>query len=257
VVEKINRLYKKNELLFAILWIVMYVVLLSLADNFSVEIGVHKLVTVVVCAALTLILVMWMKRSGLYEKYGLCKSKLEPSKLLYYIPLVLLASVNLWFGVTMNYSPVETVLYAASMLFVGFLEEVIFRGLLFKAMSKDGLKSAIIVSSVTFGIGHIVNLINGSGADIFSNLLQVGYAIAAGFAFTMLFHRSKSLWACIITHGVLNALSVFANEGARTPGRDIFCAVMLTVISLAYAGYLTKVKTAKEKEQVSEQNKEG
>ena len=78
MVEKINRLYKKNELLFAILWIVMYVVLLSLADNLSVEIGVHKLVTVVVCAALTLILVMLMKRSGLYEKYGLCKSKPEP-----------------------------------------------------------------------------------------------------------------------------------------------------------------------------------
>lgn len=238
-----NQLYKQNELSFAILWIVVYVVLVSLADNLSVEIGVHKLVTVVVCAGLTAVLAMWMKRSGLYEKYGLCKSKMKPGRLLYYIPLVLLTSVNLWFGVTMNYSLLETVLYAVSMLFVGFLEEVIFRGLLFKAMSKDGLKSAIIVSSVTFGIGHIVNLINGSGADLFSNLLQVCYAIAVGFAFTMLFHRSRSLWACIITHGAVNALSVFANESNLTPGRAIFSAAALTVISLAYAGYLAKMKS--------------
>jgi hypothetical protein len=38
------------------------------------------------------------------------------------------------------------------------IEEVIFRGFLFKALQKDKLSVAIIVSSVTFGFGHIVNL---------------------------------------------------------------------------------------------------
>ena len=85
--------------------------------------------------------------------------------MLFYIPLIVLLTVNLWYGVAMNTSPLEMVLYILSMLCVGFLEEMIFRGFLFQAMVKDGVKSAIIVSSVTFGIGHIVNLINGSGAD--------------------------------------------------------------------------------------------
>ena len=49
-----------------------------------------------------------------------------------------------------------------SMLFVGVLEEVIFRGLLFLAMAKDSMKAAVIVSSVTFGMGHIVNLLSGA-----------------------------------------------------------------------------------------------
>ena len=62
-------------------------------------------------------------------------------------------SCNLWFGVTMNMDIPNTVFYVASMLCVGFLEEVIFRGLLFKAMEKDSLKAAIVVTSLTFGIG--------------------------------------------------------------------------------------------------------
>lgn len=140
----------------------------------------------------------------------------------------------------MNLSVLETVLYIISMLMVGFLEEIIFRGFLFVEMCKDNVKTAMIVSSVTFGIGHIVNLVNGSGADLLSNILQVIYAIAAGFLFTILFYRTKSLWACIITHSVLNALSVFANESAMTPTKEIVSAGVLTIISAAYAIYILK-----------------
>lgn len=98
-----------------------------------------------------------------------------------------------------------------------------------------------------------MNLFNGSGADLLSNLLQVIYAIAGGFAFTMLFHRSKSLWACIITHGILNALSVFANESAVTPTREILSATMLTVVGLAYGLYLAKQGNAEPSADSAEQ----
>ena len=235
-----NRLYRKNELTFAIIWIVVYVVGLSLADQLSASLGVEKLITVIVCMIMTGILINWMKRNDLFKEYGLCKSQIEAKRLLYYIPLGFMASINLWFGISLNLSLLETIFYIISMLLVGFLEEIIFRGLLFKAMCKDNVKSAIIVSSVTFGIGHIVNLINGSGADLFSNLLQVGYAIAAGFLFTIIFYKTKSLIACIVTHGVLNALSIFANEAASTTGWKITTAIALAGISGLYAIYNMK-----------------
>lgn len=237
-----NQLYKKNSVLFAVLWIVIYVVSVSMADNASEMIGVNKSITVAVCALLTVTLIVWMKNNNLFAEYGLCKSSMTPKQLLYYIPLIIMASVNLWFGVTLNDSLAETVLYIISMLLVGFLEEIIFRGLLFKAMCKDGVKSAIIVSSITFGIGHIVNLINGSGANLFSNLLQVAYAIAGGFLFTILFYKSKTLWPCIITHGALNALSAFANETVVTPTLEILTAIILIAISVLYAIYVIKVQ---------------
>jgi membrane protease YdiL (CAAX protease family) len=158
--------------------------------------------------------------------------------MLFYIPLLVLLTANLWYGGAMNQSPLETVLFILSMFCVGFLEEVIFRGLLFQAMAKDGVKSAIIVSSLSFGIGHVVNLINGSGADLLPNLLQVMYAVAIGFAFVMIYCRTGSLMPCIIVHSVFNGLSAFANEAVMTPQRQILSGVLLAVIAGGYALYL-------------------
>lgn len=105
-------------------------------------------------------------------------------------------------------------------------------------MRKDSAKAAIIVSSVTFGIGHIINLINGSGAELLPNLLQVVYATSAGFMFVMMYYKSKSLIVCIAAHGIFNAISVFANEANATPAMRILAALLLTVITGSYAAYL-------------------
>ena len=129
-------------------------------------------------------------------------------------------------------------LYVMSMFCVGFLEEMIFRGFLYHAMAKDGVKSAIIISSVTFGIGHIVNLINGSGAELLPNLLQIMYAVAIGFAFMMIYYKTKSLMACILTHSLFNGLSAFANEAVMNPQREIISALLITVIAGGYALYI-------------------
>ena len=124
------------------------------------------------------------------------------------------------------------------MICVGFLEEMIFRGFLFNAMAKDGVKSAIIVSSITFGIGHIVNLINGSGAELLPSLLQIIYAVAIGFAFVMIYCKTKSLVICILTHSIFNSLSIFANEAVITPQKQIVSGVLIAVIAGGYALYI-------------------
>ena len=116
-------------------------------------------------------------------------------------------------------------------------KSMIFRGLQFEAVRKNNVKAAIIVSSVTFGIGHIINLI-GSGAELLPNLLQVVYANAAGFMVVMMCYKSKSLLVCITAHGLFNAISVFANEANATFEMRIITAILLTVITGSYALYL-------------------
>ena len=235
-----NKLYEKSGITFAIVWIVVYVVGLSVADNVSASLGVEKSVTLALCIVLSLVAWFWIKKNGFTDKYGLCRPMVPASKMLYYVPLAFIATINVWYGFAMNLSVLESVLYALSMILVGFLEEIIFRGFLFVEMAKDNIKTAIIVSSVTFGIGHIVNLFNGSGADLFSNLLQVIYAIAAGFLFTIIFYKTKSLWPCIITHSVINSMSVFEDTASATTVMEIATATALTVISLGYAVYIIK-----------------
>ena len=233
-----EKLYKKSEIWFAVTWIIAYVVLASTGDNISADIGILKIVTLPILIILSVMLFLFVKRNGLSKKYGLCKSEIPASKMLYYIPLLILLTANLWYGVAMNVSPLETVLYILSMLCVGFLEEMIFRGFLFNAMAKDGVKSAIIVSSVTFGIGHMVNLFNGSGAELLPNLLQVIYAVAIGFTFVMIFYKTKSLIPCILTHSIFNSLSAFSNEAVMTLQKQIVSGIIITIISGGYALYI-------------------
>ena len=167
----LKKLYDKSKIWFAVAWIIAYCVLMSVGDSLSAEIGIEKTATLPIGILLSSFLLLFLKKNGLFEEYGLCAPKASAKSMLYYLPLLVILSANLWYGVTVHYGALETALYILSMLCVGFLEEVIFRGLLFEAMRKDGIKSAVIVSSVTFGIGHIINLINGSGAQLLPNLL--------------------------------------------------------------------------------------
>jgi hypothetical protein len=57
--------------------------------------------------------------------FGLCRFRGKPADYLYFIPLAMLVSVNLWWGFHSNLKPVEAALYVISMLCVGFLEEMI------------------------------------------------------------------------------------------------------------------------------------
>lgn len=244
----LKKLYEKSELWFSIVWIIAYVILASIGDNLSLEIGIEKVVTLPILIILSFILFFFIRKNKLYNKYGLCKSNVNHSKMLFYIPLIILITTNLWYGVTLNFTYLETVFYILSMFCVGFLEEMIFRGLLFKAMEQNDVKSAIIVSSVTFGIGHIVNLINGSGANIISNLLQVVYAMAIGFTFVMIFYKTKSILPCIMTHSIFNALSAFSNEAIMIPQNEIISGIIITIIAGVYALYITFMIKEKDKE---------
>ncbi len=231
-------LYNKSKIWFAVVWIIAYCVLMSLGDSLSAIIGIEKSITLAIGLLLSVILLLFLKKNKLFREYGLCAPMVSARSMLYYLPLVLMLSTNLWYGVTMNFGITETLLYLFSMLAVGFLEEIIFRGLLFNAMRENNVKAAIIVSSVTFGIGHIINLVNGSGAELLPNIMQVVYATAAGFMFVMIYYKSESLVSCIIAHGVFNALSVFANESAATIKTGIVFSVILTIITAGYAIYL-------------------
>lgn len=232
-----KRLYDKSNIIFSIILIVIYCVTLSIGDSVSSLIGIEKIISLFIALLFSLIIIIFINKYKLKEEYGLCNIKVSYKKVLYFIPLIILMSTNLWYGVTMNLSIHETIIYILTMLCVGFLEEIIFRGFLFNAMKKDNLKAAIIVSSITFGIGHIINLINGSGADLINNLLQVVYATSAGFMFVMIYYKTNSLIPCIITHGVFNALSVFSKEVTSIEMNVLSCLI-ITLITGLYALYL-------------------
>lgn len=235
-----KKLYEKNQLTFALLWIVVYCVLQSLANPLNKRIGIEYSASAAFCILQAVILVAFIRKNHLQKRYGLCRSSVSASRFLYYVPLFILASGNLWNGIALNYSLPETGCRIVCMLCVGFLEEVIFRGLLFTAIAKDTVKSAVVISSVTFGIGHIINLFNGSGMNLVNNLCQIVFAIAVGFLLVTIFYRGGSLLPCILVHSAINTLGTFANDAGLTMEMHLLHLGVLIAITAAYTLILTR-----------------
>lgn len=231
-----KKLYEKNELVFALVWIAIYVAGTSLAEALNETAGIPKLASAVFHIALTAVLALWVMRSGLAEKYGLFLPRYRLARAWFFLPLVLVCLYKLAFSPAFRFSPTESVLYVVSMLGVGFLEELIFRGFLFRAIEKENLTRAIVISSVTFGIGHIVNLLNGQNLP--ETVSQIIFAVFVGFALVILFHKGKSLVPCIVFHGVFNALSIVMNDEAlySALGGPVSAAVIMIAASAAVLG---------------------
>ena len=235
-----KKLYEKSEIYFAILWIIIYVIGMSLCNTLSKFIGLENLANALFSILLSAFLFIWLLKNGLLKKYGLCKPSIPASKFLWYIPLILIASYNLWGEVVVTMTPLVLTFSLCMMLCVGFLEEIIFRGFLFTAMSKDNIKVAIIVSSVTFGLGHIVNLFNGSDMAWRDNVFQIFSAILFGFLLVIMFYRGKSILPCIALHSIFNALSIFNNEEGVSNEKLIFMRILLVCLLITYTVFLLK-----------------
>ena len=242
-----QKLYEKNELTFALVWIGVYCVLQSLANPLNKAIGIEYAASAAFCVLQTVVLFTFIRKNRLQKRYGLCKSHVPACRFLYYAPLVILVSGNLWNGFVLNYSPMETACRIVCMLCVGFLEEVIFRGLLFTAIAKDNIKSAVIISSVTFGIGHIINLFNGSGMNLANNLCQIVFAIAVGFLLVTIFYRGGSLLPCIIVHSAINTLGTFANDTSLITETQLLHIAVLIAVTVAYTLILAKTLPKKQR----------
>lgn len=223
--------FEKNETISCIFIIILYVVINSYCiQNFGYTSG-YSLIFNTVISLLLIWLIIILNRT---EYYGLKKVK-EVKRFLYFIPLIVIASVNLWNGIDVNESFGKITIHILNMINIGFIEEIIFRGFLFKMMAKDNVKTAIIVSSLTFGIGHIVNLLN--GASLIPTFVQIVFAISLGYLFVIIFYKSKSLIPCILTHIVINATSIFSVEN----NISIFIIpTVLVIISSIYSIYINK-----------------
>ena len=253
-----KKLYEKNELTFALVWIGLYVVVMNIAlqfcggfDDLASKTAAQVLVPVVCICILAVVSTVWIIRNGLSEKYGLCRFKGNWEQFLYFIPLIIMSCVNLKNGLGLNAPAAVALLMMVNLAVAGYVEEIIFRGFLFRCLAKDNLHSAIVVSAVTFGAGHIVNLAN--TADTLGVLLQVCYAIVIGFLYTIVVYKGGSLWPCIASHMFVNGSSTFALEQgpfsdlvgtvfgqASTDLVQICSSVFIMVISGSYALWLWK-----------------
>ncbi len=230
-----KKLYEKNETLFSVILIVLYCAVMTTLKG---QYGYASLIMLLGIMAFTLCIILFVKMAHLEEKCGISSWPKNAKRFLYFIPMWILATGNLWDGLELSYHGIELVFAVLSMIMVGFVEEMLFRGFLFKAMLSNGRTvPAIIVSALTFGMGHIINLF--AGQTGYETILQIIFAVVWGFILTFVFYKSKSLIPCIIAHSMIDAFSMF---GADNVVGDQIYIITTIVVAIVYCVYLGRIK---------------
>lgn len=234
------QLYQKNDLYFSLMWILIYVLGSSIIQNLTFSTTFMQICSMLFHGGLVLFLLKWIKDRSLNYLYGLCKIESSHQRYYYFIPLLMISTCNFWWGIKFPLFSIETISFIFSMIFVGILEELIFRGFLYHSLCKENERVAIMISSVTFGLGHFINLLN--GADVLATIFQVVEACMIGLLFTIIYRKSGSLIPCILAHSFINASSVFQNINQVNSTNRLLASIIICLLAIIYLVLLKQKK---------------
>ena len=200
----------------------------------SGKIGIGENVGFWTTGVLALALITFlMPKKGMWQ-YGWCRS-LNKGNGKFLIPIMLLGAFNIpYLFWTSGFNSVFVALFTAG--FVGFAEELAFRGYLYRALElKLGEGKAILISAVVFGLFHLINLTHSPVQDV---LLQVLYAFCIGMVFAVVRAKTKSLFWPVVAHAALNfvyeltidELSVFWLDTIFT----VYCVALAVIYWICY-----------------------
>ena len=212
---------KRNSVLAVILFIVY------LSQNILRNIFVNMLAINELIATLITVMVFGALAIFLVKKDNYFKVRCTSKTCITYIIIVtlILSVINLFpFDLSIG---ITTLSVLFTMLFVGLMEELIFRGCIYKICDeKWGDPKAVILSSVLFGLIHIINVLND---DILMVVLQMVYATCIGIVYAMLMYKKQGIILCILAHAIIN---IAGNLGAT---ETVCKEIIFTIICVVFA----------------------
>ncbi|OME68900.1 CAAX protease family protein [Paenibacillus odorifer] len=152
---------------------------------------------------------------------------ISSGKWIYYAPLAVVL-ITISFKGFREISTSEVLFFIFFTLLVAFVEESIYRGLIFKTLLTKGAKTAVITSSILFSITHLLNAL--SGTDMTQILLQLVYSLLIGFVLTLLMLKNNNILPLILFHFVHNLIQFVGNDNtSEYMGIDLFILLVLAV----------------------------
>lgn len=233
-------LFDRDETIFALVWIVIYVVGFGNAGVLTDDVVTNYAIQVAVGLVMAVALVTFARKNDLLEYWGLCPLRGDARRFLWFVPLLVLMSENVWLGLGKGEdSTLAMVLGIAAIgVMAPILEELVLRVILYRALGHSNALRAFVVCSVTFGVGHIVNLL--FGHDLARTLIQVCYALCIGFCLTAVLHAGRSIVPITLAHIEMNTLGFFANQGEVGTVADYVTIAILCVGCIAYGIYVLR-----------------
>lgn len=195
-----KRFSEKYPVIAAILWMIMYLIPFSVAMAITTILDLNNLLLpTLVNIVFSIIATIYLKKRYLsFKTIGISKP-VNIKNTIYFIPIILIATVPIIFGGKFSVTSYEAINYLVLTLSVGYFEEILGRGVLYRIVeSVKGKCCAVLVSSIIFGVAHMANALGGK--DIIDIILQIGFAFLIGILLAELMIITKSIIPGMIYH---------------------------------------------------------
>jgi uncharacterized protein len=232
-----KKLQENKPIWHALIWIMAYIVLVNIGDNLPTILGIEGLATVIILIAFSLILLVYLKKNNWFELYGFNKiKKSDLTKALFFIPLIITIPLHYFRGINKELGYTGFILAILLMMCVGFLEELLFRGFLYQGILKEkGITRAVLISGVTFGIGHVVNLARGYSAG--HQIIQIVVGIFIGILLALIVALTNNIIPCVLWHIFFNFSGTVTNSNLKM---ETYMVLIVAIICTLYSAYLMK-----------------
>lgn len=218
----------------ALIWIGIYILAVNLGDNVGAMLDFPEL-TSLVLVAVSAVLIVYLRGGGRLSAYGVrLVQPGTPPLTLFYAPLFAIAFLEYAKGFAPDLD-LQIILYVILLMAaVGFIEELLFRGFLLQALRTRGnLNRAILISGVTFGLGHIVNLLR--GYSLTDQALQLVVAVLVGIALAYCVALTGSIMPGVAFHILFNISGTIT---AHSVLWDSVTAGIIAVVMIPYILFL-------------------
>lgn len=232
-----KRLQENKPICHAVIWILAYIVTVNIGDNISAILGIKNLATAALLIAFSTVLLFYLKKNKWFTLYGFSQMK-KPDlrKTLYYIPLILTIFTHYFRGIDRGLGYKGFFLAIVLMICVGFIEELVFRGFLYQGiLKKSGVKRAVLISGITFAVGHIVNLIRGYTTADQINQIIIGVFI--GITLALLVALTNNIIPCILYHMLFNISGTITLSDLKL---ETYMVIITAIICTLYSVYLMR-----------------
>lgn len=229
------KLYTNKAVLHSLVWLILYLIINTIAGNLatSLELETH-IVSALPNLLLAVVCLLYLIRTKISKNIGLfTKPNTDTKTMLFYLPVIVLPFLNLFYGINYELSIIDVLALLAMYIGVGFMEEIIFRGLMFEALTAKWNRYVVVIFiSLTFAIGHIVSVV-AIGQSMPDTILQIINALVVGFMFMLIILASGNLTVCVIVHVLYNFLSSISMINS-TNTSIIYANLIITALYFVY-----------------------
>jgi uncharacterized protein len=227
-----TRFASRYPLVFSILAVLVAIVVIKLLDAGLVDLdlsalGIRLTIEAAFCGYVIFLLgsLWWWREAGF-------KQPVTWRRLLAYLPLLL---VPLLVAASSGFqaAPASQVIgFAILTLMVGFAEECLLRGVVLRALFPGGVLRAALLSSLFFGLGHLVNI--WQGASAFTTIVQVIYSFFLGIGFAGARLYTGTIWPAIAVHALIDFVDIASRGFVLAPPQSL--ALERTIVPIVITG---------------------